>query len=354
MEKTIRGKKYDIIIGTDLSEKIKGVIDAPETFLVTDSNVEKLYGGRFKAARFVLPAGEESKKLSTVGAVCEAMLEAGCNRKTTVIALGGGVVGDIAGFAASVYMRGVKVIQVPTTLLAMCDSSIGGKTGVDICGKNSKNVKNIIGAFHQPSAVLCSLQFLKTLPQRELLCGLGEIFKTALLDAGVYNEFRAMMKGVTLDKNGLKIQWERLDGIITMCAAFKLDVAERDEKETSLRKILNVGHTLGHALEAYDKCRLAHGEYVVHGVGLEADIARDIGLINAAHYREIKEYCALLTRGEKLNFDVEKLAALCACDKKNQKGGVSVMLSLSAGKTEEVMLKQEELIKALQRIKSSK
>ena len=346
IEQIIHGQKYDIVVGNDLSERIKGVISAPDTFLITDSNVEKLYGAEFARARYVLPAGEDSKRLVNVGKICDAMLASGCNRAATVIALGGGVVGDIAGFAASVYMRGVKVIQIPTTLLAMCDSSIGGKTGVNA------NAKNIIGAFHQPSAVITSMHFLKTLPRREMLCGMGEIFKTALLDARLYAVFKDLIRELKTDGKGLIIEPDGLTDIVRLCAAYKLDVVTKDEREAGLRKILNVGHTLGHALEVYDKYRLSHGEYVIQGIGLEAAIAKDIGLVDSGHFNETQEYCRVLGSGETPRFDPEKLAHLCEFDKKNKSGGVSIMLSLAPGKTEEILLKPEELVKTLKRIKT--
>jgi len=345
MENIIKGQKYDIVIGADLTEIIKVAINAPDTFLITDSNVAGLYGGLTRAEKYILPAGERNKTLSNVEKICEAMLAAGCGRKTTVVALGGGVVGDIAGFAASVYMRGVKVIQIPTTLMAMTDSSIGGKTGVNSAAKN------IIGAFHQPSAVLLSLNFLKTLPQKELICGMGEIFKTALLDTRIYAGFQTLIKNIKTGKAGPQIEIDGLSEIIRMCAAFKLDVVTRDEKETSLRKTLNVGHTLGHAFETYDKYRLSHGEYIIHGIRLEAEIAKDIGLIDGGHYNAIRETCALLTCGKKLPLDIDGLVALCAFDKKNCGVGISIMLSIAAGKTEEVVLKAEELGRALGRIR---
>jgi 3-dehydroquinate synthase len=310
--------------------------------------VAGLYGGLLKHERYILPAGERSKTLVQFGKICDAMLAAGCNRKSAVAALGGGVVGDIAGFAASAYMRGVKLIQIPTTLMAMVDSSIGGKTGVN------STAKNIIGAFHQPSAVLISLHFLKTLPKREILCGVGEIFKTALLDKDIYAAFQILMKNIKVGRTGPQIETDKLSDIIRMCAAFKLDIVTRDEKESNLRKILNVGHTLGHALETLDRYRLPHGEYIIHGIGLEAEIAKDIGLIDGGHYSAVKEYCAVLTRGKKINFDIDGLAAVCAFDKKNRDGGISIVLSCAAGKTEEVVLKQEELVRALGRIERSK
>ena len=340
----IQGEKYDIFYGANLSGVIAAAVAADNVFLITDTNVEKLYGDDMRDESYVIAAGENSKKLAVIGRICEAMYDAGCNRKTTVVALGGGVVGDIAGFAASVYMRGVEVIQIPTTLLAMADSSVGGKTGVNL------TAKNIVGTFHQPAAIYTSLHFLKTLPRREILCGMGEIFKTALLDKSIYSAFPALANKACGAKEPAP---ECFADILQMCIRFKLDIVTRDEKESELRKILNVGHTLGHGLEVYDKYRLSHGEYVAHGILLEAAVARDIGLIEKEHSGWIEKYGKMLTGGAQIKFDSEKLADICAGDKKNSDAGISIILSYLPGKTEEVVLKHAELIKTLNRIKGN-
>ena len=172
----------EIFVGYDLCDKIRKEIDSDNVFVISDANVALFYGSLFMHARhFVLNAGESSKTLSTVEKIIAEMLDSGCNRKTTVIAIGGGVVGDIAGFVASCYMRGVDWINVPTTLLAQVDSSVGGKTAV-----NLGSYKNIVGAFHLPKKVYISTHFLYTLPEREWICGVGEVVKTAFLCKKVY------------------------------------------------------------------------------------------------------------------------------------------------------------------------
>ncbi len=346
-ETLINGGKYDILYGDDLSAVIKGAINKPDVFLVTDANVERLYGDGLPGERYVLAPGENSKKMAVVEKICEAMLKAGCNRGSTVAALGGGVTGDIAGFAAGVYMRGVKVIQIPTTLLSIVDSSIGGKTGVNLSAKNT------VGLFHQPAAIYSSLHFLTTLPKREILCGVGEIFKTALLSKALYAAFPAFLEKIIPEKfeGSTDIDLTQITDVIEMCIRFKLDIVTRDERESSLRKILNLGHTLGHGLETVGKYRLSHGEYVAHGIMLEAAVARDIGLIEKAHFEWILRYGNKITGGKKLRFDSSALADICAGDKKNTESGISIILSYLPGKTEEVTLKSAELVKTLNRIK---
>ncbi|OVE74295.1 3-dehydroquinate synthase, partial [bacterium B17] len=216
--------------------------------VVTDSNVDPLYGDAFeeqlvsaglKPARLVVPAGEKSKDFECLNKVYAKALECGLDRGSSMVALGGGVVGDLTGFAAATYLRGIRFVQVPNTLLAMVDSSVGGKTGV-----NLKQGKNLVGSFYQPAGVLINLKTLDTLSEEEYACGLAEVVKYGVIyDADL---FAGLEEGTErlLERNN-----EMLAKIVSRCCKIKAEVVGEDEKEAGLRAILNFGHTLGHALE---------------------------------------------------------------------------------------------------------
>ena len=309
------------------------------TFLVTDSTVFRIYQEWIKenfshATVFVFKAGEKRKNQKTLFSILKAMKESGLSRKDLVVALGGGVVGDITGFAAALFMRGVEVLQIPTTLLAQVDSSVGGKTAVDYCG-----VKNLIGAFHQPRLVCVDPFFLKTLPQRELVCGMGEIIKTATLDESLFDFF----SDVTADQayGDLAFLFEAA----TRSIEVKARIVCADEKETTgLRKTLNVGHTLGHAIEMNYGNR-SHGQCVAWGIALEilscgrqdvdANYLSDLGLL------------IYKLQGRFQPFDVRRVVQNAMHDKKNENGKISMIVPVQKGKTKEVFLSKEELTKNL-------
>lgn len=263
-----------IHIGTEaITARLPVLTAGQKNFVVTDSNVRALYSAWFEkyfsdAGIFVLPAGEENKNFSELQAILNEMARAGMHRTSRVFAVGGGVVGDIAGLAAALFMRGVSCVQIPTSLLAQVDSSVGGKTAVDLGG-----VKNVVGAFYQPCEVLVSSEFLKTLPPREIKCGLGEIVKYAALNAEIFDE---------LERNTGKFDdLDFLASLTGLCIRHKARVVETDEKENGERKSLNVGHTTGHAIELASG--LSHGEGVLFGMRIETKIAIEQGVCNRAY-----------------------------------------------------------------------
>ena len=282
---SMEGKIY---IGADALQKRLPILTAGQkNFVVTDSNVYALYSAWFEnyfsgAEIFVLSAGEENKNFNSLYAILNKMAGAGMRRTSRVFAVGGGVVGDIAGLAAALYMRGLSCVQIPTTLLAQVDSSVGGKTAVDLDG-----VKNVVGAFYQPCEVLVSPEFLTTLPQREIKCGLGEIVKYAALNAEIFDA----LIGNT-DKLG---DLTFLSSLVELCIRHKAKVVEADEKENGERRSLNVGHTTGHAIELTSG--LSHGESVLYGMRLETKIALQKGVCE-------KEY------GEKLLLLIDQALAV--------------------------------------------
>lgn len=253
-----------IHVGKDaVKNRLPHLTAGQKNFVVTDENVFALYPEWFKkyfpnTEIYVLPAGEENKNFSSLQAILEKMTGAGMHRSSRLFAVGGGVIGDIAGLAAALYMRGISCVQIPTTLLAQVDSSVGGKTAVDLGG-----VKNVVGAFYQPCEVLIDPTFLKTLPEREIKCGLGEIVKYAALSGEIFT----LLEENTDKWTDLKF----LESLIVACVQHKARVVEADEKENGERRSLNVGHTTGHAIELTSG--LSHGESVLYGMLLETEMA---------------------------------------------------------------------------------
>jgi 3-dehydroquinate synthase len=259
-----------IRIGAGCVTELSSLVCGQKNFVVTDSNVYGLYRALFEeyfsdSSIFVLPAGEENKNFENLSEILSKMARAGLSRTSCLFAVGGGVVGDIGGLAAALYMRGIACVQVPTTLLAQIDSSVGGKTAIDHFG-----VKNIVGAFYQPKEVLIDSNFLKTLPKSELKCGLGELVKYAALNVEIY---RSILEN---EENLCECELDFLTDLIGRCVKHKVGVVERDEKENGERKSLNVGHTTGHAIELFFS--LSHGESVLYGLVLETKIAINYGV----------------------------------------------------------------------------
>lgn len=312
------------------SDKIKSALARGNVYVVTDSNVAGIYPELFAAARCtVIEAGEHSKNLTTVGGIIADMVKSGCDRSATVIAVGGGVVGDTAGYAAASFMRGVKWVNVPTTLLAMVDSGIGGKTGVDVGG-----YKNVAGAFHMPEEVLICTGFLSTLSEREWLCGCGEMVKHALLDDAI---FRATLPEI----NKLVARDEKTaDKLIVMSARYKESVVRADFKESGLRKRLNVGHTVGHAVEKLDDFRLSHGEYVALGIIAEMSMFRE--RVPAEFFDKAIGMARAVCRNKFPKFGAEAVTEAAKGDKKNSGGKIVIMLPTGGGNVDEIALEPEE------------
>ncbi|KAG0165542.1 hypothetical protein DFQ30_008319 [Apophysomyces sp. BC1015] len=278
-------RAYPIHIGADLIDRAEWFapyIRGTSVAVVTNTTVEPLYGARVRAAleslgkrvrMIVLPDGEEHKSWQTLNRVFDALLEQHADRKVTLVALGGGVIGDMTGFAAACYMRGVRFIQVPTTLLAQVDSSVGGKTGI-----NHPLGKNMIGAFYQPQAVIADIGTLGTLPRRELAAGLAEVIKTAAIaDPAFFDWIEAKIDAL----NGRDAS--ALAQAVKRSCELKARVVAADEREGGLRAILNFGHTFGHAIEAgLGYGQWLHGEAVGCGMVMAADLSVRLGLLDSA------------------------------------------------------------------------
>ncbi len=285
-------RSYNISIGSNtlegIGDKLKLFELSPRIAVVSNPTVFSLYGERvsesiknagFDLVTVSIPDGEQYKNLETLKTIYDELLKSKLDRKSALIALGGGVVGDITGFAASTYMRGIAYIHIPTTLLAQVDSSVGGKTGID-----HELGKNMIGAFWQPRLVWIDVETLKTLPQRELLAGLAEVIKYGVIyDEGLFTFLETEKdKILNLDRNALAY-------IIKRSCEIKAEVVSKDERESGLRAILNYGHTIGHAIETVTKYkRFLHGEAVAIGMHIEARLSMMLDLIDKAQVTRIK------------------------------------------------------------------
>lgn len=339
-------RAYEIHVGPGLlsraAELFLIVLKQRRVFVVTDSNVALLYlnplSENLRAAgiqtnHMVVPAGEVSKDMSQLARVLDAMLAAKCERSTMIVALGGGVIGDLAGFAASILLRGVDFIQIPTTLLAQVDSSVGGKTGV-----NTGAGKNLVGTFHQPRLVLADTDTLVTLPKRELLAGYAEIAKYALLGDEIFWEW--------LEKSGVaaltaKDNQDALRRCITTSCEAKAKIVADDEKENGARALLNLGHTFGHALEAefgYEGI-LLHGEAVSIGMVMAFDLSVRMGFCPAADAERVRAHfetaglpVAPPKAGRSASLNADKLLGHMALDKKVKDGAINFVLVRGIGK----------------------
>lgn len=282
----IPGASYKVSIQPGLRHDIAQQLQAcglkpTSVALVVDEAIARTHGADAEAglraaglrvARQFLQASEENKSISTVETLCQRMLESGLDRKSVVIAMGGGIVGDAAGFAGATYMRGVAVVQVPTTLLAMVDASIGGKTGVNLSQRGGALAKNMVGAFWQPRAVLCDPDVLSTLPPRELTCGLAECLKHAIIaDPPLLDMLLANIEAVRAAKSA------ECTALIARAAAVKASIVARDQREDGERAHLNLGHTFAHAIEALDHASVKHGEAVAIGIVAVAHVAVALG-----------------------------------------------------------------------------
>jgi len=278
-------KKYPIIIdNTDIStlkNTVLSYLDGKKYLVVISEKVHKLYGKILnfeKCATFVLKDGEKEKNFKNYKKVLNYALKLGLTRKDAIIAIGGGVVGDLAGFVAATYMRGIDLIQVPTTLLACVDSSVGGKVAID-----TDFGKNMVGCFYQPKVVLINTNFLKTLDEKQYKTGLGEVVKYIFIEKSCKcsEEFNLTNFITENTEKVLKRNLQTVEQLIEMCIKLKKSVVEQDEKEAGLRKILNFGHTYGHAVEKITKYKkYTHGEAVVKGIIFAFNLAERRGLID--------------------------------------------------------------------------
>ncbi len=326
---------YQIYVGAGLSGRLGEILTAskPEAtgcVVVTSEPIDRLYGeavaaslGGLNPRTLVVPDGEEAKEWENAGTLLGRFLDAGLDRNGVVVALGGGAVGDLAGFAASIYMRGVAVVQVPTTLLGMVDSSIGGKTAV-----NHVKGKNMIGSFHQPVAVVADPLLLSSLPIREVRSGLAEVIKYGVIADETL--FRYVEENT---KRLLGLDQECMSHVIGRCASIKTKYVEEDERDDKgVRAALNYGHTLGHAAEKLASPELRHGEAVSIGMVYAADLAVRMGLMDpeeAQAQRRVLEGIGLPTNLPAL--EANELIRYMRRDKKTEEGRIRMILPTGIG-----------------------
>jgi len=326
-------KSYDIIVESGaISYLDKFIIsnNYHKIFIITDENVAKIHLETVtnsisskKVEQIIIQNGERNKNFDTLEMICEKILEKNIDRQSLIIALGGGVIGDISGFAASILLRGIDFIQIPTTLLAAVDSSVGGKTAI-----NSISGKNLIGSFYQPKLVLCDLNFIKTIPTREFKAGYAEALKYGLIRDCNFFEF--------LDKNHQKIfdfEENYVKEIIIKSCKIKAEIVSLDEKEFSVRALLNFGHTFGHCLEAETNYLdiLNHGEAVAIGMLMATKMSVNLGYISEEKYTKIKNHyqkCNLKTNFTDIipSASSESLRKHLFKDKKIESGNLTFIL----------------------------
>ncbi|WP_085580274.1 3-dehydroquinate synthase [Thalassospira mesophila] len=336
-------RSYDIVIGSgllpDTGTYIAPFVKPAGVVIITDENVARLHLPTVEASldqagiarhTVIVPAGEASKSFACFENVVEQVLARGIERSTLIIALGGGVIGDLAGYVAASLLRGLDFVQIPTTLLSQVDSSVGGKTGI-----NSKSGKNLVGAFHQPRLVLADTAVLDTLPKREIVAGYGEVAKYGLIDDADFFDWLEINAPAVIATDGDA----RRQAVLRSCAA-KARIVSQDERETGKRALLNLGHTFGHSFEAelaYDG-RLLHGEAVAIGMIIAHDVCAAMGMASAQETARIISHfnaVGLPVKASQIagvHWDVDRLISHMARDKKVRDGQITFVMTRGIGK----------------------
>lgn len=326
---------YNVYLGKGNFPKITSLLKkedlSGDILLVIDSNVNKYYNELITSTfakyngnvkKVLINSSEKNKSFETLQKIQRVLIKYNFGRDSVIAAIGGGIIGDIAGFAASTYMRGIKYIQIPTTLLASVDSSVGGKTGI-----NFDNTKNIIGSFYQPRLVLIDTNFFETLPEAERLCGLGEIIKYAYLTNQKFFTY--------VNKNSDKIlinDYRSIIKVITESIIFKGNVVEADEKESGIRKVLNLGHTFAHAFEVEQNHKIKHGQAVIVGISCALNLSRELQLITESQFRSFSILVAKFNSSIKLkNVDINCIYKIMQRDKKNRANEIKLVLLKNIG-----------------------
>lgn len=345
---------YNIVVGLNVLKNISENIDFckySKVIVLTEKKIYNLWKDKINdAIKFdkviQVNSGEKTKSVETVKDVLRQLIDIGADRKSLLINIGGGMITDLGGFVASIYMRGIEYINCPTTLLAIVDASIGGKNGV-----NFEEIKNIVGCFGHPKMVLIDIDFLKTLKKREYISAYGEIIKHSIIFDKKY--FNMLKKNI---KTGLKVddvENDNLLKIIYKSLKIKKHIVEKDFKEKNIRKLLNFGHTIGHAIEALSletKQPLLHGEAVAVGMIIESKIAIKIGMFSKHDFEEI--YNLIIQHGfekivkTKFGFSVDDVLKLVKKDKKNRNGKIKMVLPVKIGKCKHDIDVEPKVIKS--------
>ena len=333
-------RSYDIIIEKDALSRVgeyclEALGASCRACILTDDNVAPLYleqvkkklqESGFDTLEFIIENGESSKNTQNLVGLVEFMAENRLTRKDVLIALGGGVVGDLGGFAASVYLRGIRFVQIPTTLLAAVDSSVGGKTAVDLNAG-----KNLMGAFYQPSLVICDYKTLDTLPADIFADGCAEVIKYGIIgDKPLFERL----------KNGVKPQ---IEDIIASCVGMKASIVEQDEFDNGKRQLLNLGHTVGHAIEACSEFKISHGSAVAIGTVIVSKAACKLGYCSPEDVKAITDLLVSVGLPTECPYSAEELYAVATADKKRSGDSISVVLPYGIGDCRLVKIPVSEL-----------
>lgn len=340
---------YEVVIGNEIldnsGEYIKAVTKAEKLAVITDDTVDALYGERvvksleksgFEVCKFVFPHGEASKCSDTLLKIYSFLCENHISRTDALVALGGGVVGDITGYAAATFLRGLDFVQIPTTLLAQVDSSVGGKTAIDL-----PEGKNLVGAFKQPKVVICDTDTLDTLPEEFLIDGMGEVVKYGMIKSAPLFEL--------LETRTLGDIKEISADVIKQCVSIKRDVVEADEFDKGERMLLNFGHTLAHSIEQYyNYTGITHGKAVAAGMRMITSLAEKQGKAS----KGLTDRLVGCLERYKLNVSVEptekELGGACLNDKKRESGSISIIICSEVGKSAAVKMPVEKFLEFLE------
>ena len=329
--------EYDVLVGDGLitiaGDLIKEVIAPCKIAVITDDVVDKLYSAPvvrslervgFTVVKYVFPHGEKSKNLATYGEILSFLAQNQLTRTDALVALGGGVTGDMAGFAAATYLRGIKYVQIPTTLLAQIDSSVGGKTAIDLA-----EGKNLVGAFCQPKLVICDVMSLYTLPEKIFTDGMGEAAKYAILDKDVYE----LLSG----------EERHLVKLICLCIDYKRKVVEADEFESGMRRLLNLGHTPAHGIERLSDYSIPHGQAVAMGLNIILNNALRHGLIDKPTFDGMIAAIEKCTGKIECPFSVKEVCAASLTDKKRSGNDITLIMPYGVGDCRPVKINVDEL-----------
>lgn len=342
-------KTYPIIIEnnsiSDLRDKIFQYIGEKNFLVVISSKVEKLYGKILnisKQNKFILKDGEEQKNFKNYQKIIQTALKLKLDRKSVIVAIGGGVTGDLAGFVASTYMRGIEYVQVPTTLLSCTDSSVGGKTAID-----TKFGKNLVGTFYQPNIVFINPKFIKTLDNIQFMSGMGEIVKYSFIEksCGCNEELNLTNFLNEKSKEIFERDEKTLAKLIEICIKLKKSVVEQDEKENNLRRILNFGHTYGHAIEKINNYKkYTHGEAVVEGIKFAFNLATKKNIIDKNYNYFAQDVIKKLNFRAIPKYNIEKMIEIMSMDKKANSGKITFVLPTDYSTVGIYEFTREELI----------
>ena len=331
--------KYEILIECgilkDAGKHIREKIGSSRLCIITDDTVNALYADTLEKSlerehldyiKFVIPHGENSKSAENLISILEFLAENRITRSDTIVALGGGVVGDISGFCAGVYLRGIRFVQIPTTLLSAVDSSVGGKTAI-----NLNAGKNLAGVFHQPSLVLCDPKTLNTLPEETFCDGCAEVIKY-----GIINDTKLF----EILKGGIR---NNIEEIIEICVKNKADIVEQDEFDTGVRQLLNLGHTTGHAIELCSNLSISHGQAVAIGMCIATKIAVSMNICPASDLEEVESLIKKEGLPTQSPFNAKELSAVATADKKREGAKINFILPYGIGNCKPLKIDVKEL-----------